>query len=103
MPTPPWRLLQPPKTLHEVPDRGALDALIDQHKHKYDRHWQTNMLQLVGEAKAPRGQRNEAEGWCLFGSEKWICKDGDKAFFCVNPYAVSTFLVCSSPPVRTRH
>ena len=34
----PWRILEPPKTLHDVPDRAALDALIARHQHEYDRH-----------------------------------------------------------------
>ena len=91
---PPWRIVVPPKTLHEFADVNAIEAFAVKSKPS-DRHFCANLKQLcrVPGIQIPHGtQRKEVDGIMLLSDISWIKHDERDEIVAVVTRAVNALL-----------
>ena len=91
---PPWRIVVPPKTLHEFADVNAIEAFAVKSKPS-DRHFCANLKQLcrVPGIQIPHGtQRREVDGIMLLSDISWIKHDERDEIVAVVTRAVNALL-----------
>jgi hypothetical protein len=87
----PWRLVEPPETLHVVASMDELKIIAA--SQPKPTQWLKNMKQLLGLVDPPHGNfKRTVEGWMLLLEIKWIQKEGGTEFVPVVPLALDKFM-----------